>query len=353
MGKSPKDSKVAAKPQRRKAANVVSFEEARKASRVRLGQRKEFNIARGALREGALYDPNESPAESKQPKRPKLVKHSGKEAPARAARPKATKQQAPASPKPTARPKAARAVEQVDRPSASEKKSRMAERVEVMREAREERRRARTKAKADKKFDAQYGEASSAATFASGKRRGADAPSSRDNAGGPRAAVYEGKMGALHKKSSKLQSKGGGRVGDAAGGMPIPSVRLPRVSRRMGTALVTVVACAACAFSLYGPAQQYYTQMRETDRLQAEYAAVAARSDALQSSIDSLQTDAGIEDKAHADLGYVKSGERTATVKGIDFDDSKQFSTNVVPGSVPAPETWYSPVLDAFFDYSK
>lgn len=364
MGNSPESSKGKGNPQSRKGANVVSFEEARKVARARLGQRKEFNIARGALREGALYDPYTNSMElgSKGLKRPKVVKSAEKEPSKKEAkkpaRPKVSKKES-AEPKleEAVRPtiaKAPSAVEQVDRPSATGHKSRIAARVDAMREVRAERRHARTKVKADKKFDKQYGDAAAtAATVALGKKRPAvDAAGARDGAG-PRAAVYEGKMGAVHKKASKLQSKGGSHAGGLDGGLAIPSVKLPKISRRMGTALATVLACAVCVLSLYGPAQQYYTQMRETDRLQAEYAAVAERSDSLQASIDSLQTNAGVEDKAHTDLGYIKSGERTATVKGIEFDDTKEFSTNVVPGSVPAPETWYSPFLDVFFNYSK
>ncbi len=368
MGNSPEDSK--GKPQPRKGANVVSFEEARKVARARLGQRKEFNIARGALREGALYNPYTNSMEIntkqlKELKRPKLAKPAAKEAaPIKeqkadvrptVSKPKAAKKgkdvefKMDEAPRPTVA-KAPAAVEQVDRPSAAGHKSRFAARVEAMREVREERRRVRTKAKADKKFDKQYGDADGA-SMGVGKRPKAAAAAPREG-GGPRAAVYEGKMGALHKKASKLQTKGGAHAGVLDGRLSIPSVRLPPISRRMGTTLATVLTCAVCAFSLYGPAQQYYTQMRETDRLQAEYAAVAERSDNLQASIDSLQTNAGVEDKAHADLGYIKSGERTATVKGIDFDNTKEFSTNVVPGSVPAPDTWYSPVLDVLFNYS-
>lgn len=47
----------------------------------------------------------------------------------------------------------------------------------------------------------------------------------------------------------------------------------------------------------------------------------------------------------------VKKGEETATVSGLDLEDDEAgtFRANIVPGSVEAPETWYSPLLDALF----
>lgn len=309
-------SKTAA---RRKSVKIVAFDEAKRKSR----SKKEFNIARGAVHEGALYDPSEPLSND-----------------------------------------------------ADGEKSRIASMVEAKKQARKERQRLRTKAKADKKFDKAYGDGSSAAGTTGGRisiknsssgkgrllghgRRRSDAgagsagSAGSGNAAGPRAAVYKGKMGSSHKKSTRMQTSGTPSATSNASGISLPSFRLPDFSRKISITLAVVLVTAFCAFSLYGPAQQYYTQMRETDRLQAEYAAVAARSDALQSEINSLQTPSGIEDKAHADLGYVKANEQTATVKGITFEDTSEFTSNVVPGSIPAPDTWYSPFLDAFFKYGK
>ena len=106
----------------------------------------------------------------------------------------------------------------------------------------------------------------------------------------------------------------------------------------------------SCAF-LYPPAQQYYHALRERDQLAAEYAALEERNGALESDVSSLQTDAGIEDRAHEQFGWVKKGEDTANVRGLDLDEDEAstFRANITPGSVEAPETWYSPFLDALF----
>ncbi len=296
MGKTPKKTKAAksSKPTRR--PSIVSYEDARRNSR------KEFNIARGELREGALYDPSE-----------KL------------------------DPEPAASPKLSRA-------------GRLAE---AKRQERDKRKKARAKAKASKKFDKSYGgqDASTGGRSDGLKGRvfGRSKASAAQPEGGPRAAVYKGEMGSSHKKSNRMQSQGSPEItAPSTSGVKRHS---PKIPHKLGIVLCSMLVVAFCAVTLYGPAQQYYHQMRETDRLQAEYAAVAARTEVLQSSIDALQTDAGIEDKAHTDLGYVKANEQTATVKGIDFEDSQEFSSNVLPGSIPAPETWYSPFLDIFFDY--
>lgn len=250
---------------------------------------KEFNIQRGVVREGALYLPDLTEAEES------------------------------------------------ERKAQEANKNRLARIAEDQKRGREKRKRARNKAKADKAFDKNYaGDKASGAMSAAG-----DA--------GPRAALYEGKMGSKQKKSQKMQSKG--RDVLAATQATIPKVNAVRLPRKLRGFIGAVALLAIFGLALYGPAQQYYHQMRETDRLQAEYVAVSERTAALQSQIDALQSPEGIEDKAHSDLGYVKQGEQTATVKGITIEDTSEFSSNVIPNSIPAPVTWYSTVLDAFFDY--
>lgn len=288
-------ARKAAKPSKQTAAGSAKAAPARKRSR------KEISIARGAERDGALSMRSEEEIEAE-----------------------------------------ARAQEE-SRKQDKRNKSRVRAFSKKMRDDLDKKKRARNKAKAEKKFDAAYGGSNSS---------GAQSQSSQSE-GAPRAAVYEGKMGASHKKSAKLQAKAAGSaIKNAASGVSVPKVDFSRLPRGLVRALAGVAVVALVSVAMYGPAQDYYQQMRETDRLQAEYAAVAARSSTLQSTIDSLRSDEGIEDKAHTDLGYVKKGEQTATVKGANIVDNTEFSSNVAPGSVPAPDTWYSPVLDVLFGYS-
>lgn len=112
-----------------------------------------------------------------------------------------------------------------------------------------------------------------------------------------------------------------------------------------------VVACLtlSCLF-LYPAARQYYQVMRENDRLQAEYDAVEQRNSAIQGEVDSLNTEDGVKARAHEQLGWVEDGEQTAVVRGLETGDGDGgFLANVPSGSIKAPETWYSPALDALF----
>lgn len=213
--------------------------------------------------------------------------------------------------------------------------------------------RAFTKKRADQAFDKAYGEGVTGATAAAAQ------------AGGPRAAVYKTQMGASHKRAAKIQQKAhgarGAGAGAAAGGRAsdtfgkIGAVFAKIVDGKAPAMLVRAgVVCACClvmCVSLYAPAQTYYQQVRERDRLTAEYAAISDRNDYLQSSVDYLQTDQGVEDKARSDFGLVQDGESTAAVVGVEAEDSSIFVANVAADSVPAPDTWYSGVLDAFFAY--
>ena len=75
----------------------------------------------------------------------------------------------------------------------------------------------------------------------------------------------------------------------------------------------------------------------------------------MESEIEHLKTDEGIKDAARTELGWVEEGETAGVVQGLDQEASSQkdesINAQVKSGSVPAPETWYSPMLDAFFGY--
>lgn len=214
---------------------------------------------------------------------------------------------------------------------------------------RKSKKRAKNKAKAEKAFLKSYG-ATNSTSGGLNARSGSGASGSTESEGGPRAAVYKGKMGSSQKKASSMQSKSSPLV-SSKGFSPKRTFEVPSFSKKITIPAFTLVIVALFAFALYPPAQQYYTQMREVERLSAEYAAIEARNQAIQDNIDALQTDEGIEDKAHSEFGYVKQNEKTASVAGIDVEEKSDFAANIVPGSIPAPQTWYSGFLDAFFMY--
>ena len=200
-------------------------------------------------------------------------------------------------------------------------------------------RRRRQKDRADKKFDKQFGGS-----------RATDAPSA-----GSRAAVYKGEMGSNHKRAARMQNDAAGkaRTFSLASLNPLALLSSGKQSPKAIAGLGFVACLLLTCWFLYTPTQQLYHSVREHDRLQAEYAAIEQRNASLESEVGTLQTDAGIEDRAHEQFGWVPEGEQTANVHGLAADagndEGSNFTANIVAGSVEAPETWYSPVLDALF----
>lgn len=201
-------------------------------------------------------------------------------------------------------------------------------------------RKARSKAQAEQAFEKAYG--------------GMDVPAGGSE--GPRAAIHEPKMTASQKKAAKARGTHGA---GGFGGISIPGLSRFKLPQLSGHTKRTVMAVTFTFFavmlvgSIYTPAQQYYQQIRERDRLSAEYTAVQERNEALQSTVDYLSTEDGLEDKAHTEFGLIKPDEETASVIGLDVDAKPDLHANVPPGSVPAPETWYSGVLDVLFLYDR
>lgn len=203
----------------------------------------------------------------------------------------------------------------------------------------ERKRRKRAKDRAGRMFAEQFGSD--------------DASSSGE--GSPRAAVYEGKMGKNARKAARLVPSGKAVAQGLSSFNPAALLSSFFLSRRGVIAAVVFVCLVGSFISIYGPAQQYYQSIRDNDRTQAQYAAIEARSDALEAQNDRLTSDAGVETIAHKDYGWVKQGEQTAKVEGLsDSAYAKEeagstITANVAIGNIDYPETWYSPILDKFF----
>ena len=190
------------------------------------------------------------------------------------------------------------------------------------------------KDKADRKFARQYGGGGDAAP----------------GEGGSRAAVYKGEMGSAHRRSSRMQNEESSSASrrTRGGDSQKPAARLVRKPWFIVTAVTAFCLVFTVSF-LYPSAAQLYHSVRERDQLQAEYAAIEQRNDSIQATVDALSTDAGVEDRAHQEFGWVSKGENAVTVYGLDLDDDSTFTASIVPGSIPAPETWYSKLLDPIF----
>ena len=214
-----------------------------------------------------------------------------------------------------------------------------------LREKANNRKRARDKERAGKMFTKQF----------------AGSTSSDASQNGPRAAFYKGEMGRSHRKAARMQASGVGAFAFAPIAAAIAAIPdlVGRVFKTKALA-ITVFAIACVVFacvSLYGPAQQYYQAVREGARLEAEYQAVQQRNDLIAEENASLSTDAGIETELRERYNYVKADEETANVAGLSAEASRTDSADsvtgiVASGSVKAPETWYSPLLDKIFGYT-
>ena len=120
---------------------------------------------------------------------------------------------------------------------------------------------------------------------------------------------------------------------------------------RRRVAALSVAACLVIAgMFMYPAAKQYYTEMRHLDKVNAEYQAVTDRNADLAATRDYLQSETGIEEMAHEKYGWVNEGEHSVLVYGLPDDDT-MADTNlyIKRGSVSAPETWYSVILDPLF----
>lgn len=199
----------------------------------------------------------------------------------------------------------------------------------------QQRKRARTKAKADRLFEKTF------------------LPKQLAESSGPRAAVYKGEMGAKQRKSARMQkaSSAGSAMAKINPAGWLTHFSISTAHARLATAAICLVMVFAF---LYAPAQHYYQAQRENDRLQAEYAAVEQRNNALDAQNESLGSDAGMEDVIRQKYGYIVEGEETARVTGLSDEartsvPGEGVYASVLSSTVKAPEYWYTPFLDALF----
>ena len=197
----------------------------------------------------------------------------------------------------------------------------------------------RAKHKAERAFNKRYG---GNGENGAGAYQGGSAAQSE-----PRAAVYRGEMGATHRRASRMQATASANPSKKRTAFSeSPLLKSPKLTASIAVVASLVLACVY----LYPTARQYYLSVRECDRLQAEYAAVEQRNEAIQSEVDALGTSEGVEDRARKELGWAKVGEHAATVRGLDgVEDESTFTASIVAGSTQVPETWYSVWLDPFF----
>lgn len=120
-------------------------------------------------------------------------------------------------------------------------------------------------------------------------------------------------------------------------------------SRRIAAIVGCIVLFAIVM--LYPVGQHFYGVMRTEQRLQAQLDAVNERNEAVKAENDALQTEEGVENQAHSDLGWVKEGEEAAVVTNAQgtVDNASRLPEHLDVESITAPQTWYYSILDTIF----
>ena len=182
---------------------------------------------------------------------------------------------------------------------------------------------------------------------------------SRNEESTSRAALYEMRMGRTQKRSTKMQNDSSSGNSKRAKKCFLCLRCFSWMSSTIASRFVIAGCCVFFTFvMLYQPLADYYDESRQLQQLEAEYSALEEQNASLKSEIDYLNTDAGLEDYARYKLGYIRADEQTATVENIEpsskvNDTSGSISYSIPAGSIPAPDTWYSGVLDFVFGYGK
>ena len=116
-----------------------------------------------------------------------------------------------------------------------------------------------------------------------------------------------------------------------------------RVHKKL-TVFICIVGVLLIGF--YGPVQGYYRAIRDAQELQITQQEVEKEHKNLNEDVNRLQTQEGIQDKAH-ERGYVSEGETSVSVEGVG-----NTTTDNKPKEQKRPENpWYIKFLDFVFGY--
>lgn len=119
--------------------------------------------------------------------------------------------------------------------------------------------------------------------------------------------------------------------------------------------VISVIVVIVFVF-LYDPCKNLYHAKRDGDILQQEKVLGEAANQEAQVTVDTLQSEQGIQDEARLH-GYVGKGETPVTVDGLG-DSGNSNSVSSVPQDTRSevlakPEPFYITLADFFFGYNK
>lgn len=197
-------------------------------------------------------------------------------------------------------------------------------------------------AKADREFDRTEG----------ARERRAAAEAAKENSS--RAALYEMRMGSTQRRSARMQDED--RSGKFPFGFSLPfSLPVGSLSAAATRGIVALAVVGLTVFMLYPTCQNYYNETRSLQQLQAEYEVITDYNDQLQSQVNYLSTQEGLEEYARTELGLIRQDENMVTVEGVEPSSESTSDSSATHSplneKISAPDTWYSGVLDVLFGY--
>ena len=191
---------------------------------------------------------------------------------------------------------------------------------------------------------------------ATGAEDAAPAPAPSSRAGQTQAAGEGSSAHTAARQTSREAARTSRRArGSRAAGIGAAAGQLvPRDTetfvRRASIGLTCLACVVAACLTLYAPAQQLYSAMRENERLTDELAQNQTRVDALKKSVSALQTAEGVQDMAHKTWGLVMPDEVPVTVDNASYTPTDTpIPAEVKRGSGRNTSTWVTDVLDQVF----
>lgn len=124
--------------------------------------------------------------------------------------------------------------------------------------------------------------------------------------------------------------------------------RASRSIKLKGVAVVAILILVAGGI-LYPAAREYYVSVRNLDRANIYLAQLQERNDQLQENIDALSTDAGIENYARAQYGWVKNGEEAVSVIGLPTNSQTTTLSTAATSNIKENKSAITAFLDAIF----
>lgn len=98
-------------------------------------------------------------------------------------------------------------------------------------------------------------------------------------------------------------------------------------SGRLKVVAAVAVALLVTTAILYPPTREYYVSVRTLEKAEAQLSQLEEQNEELQSSIDDIATDDGIENYVREEYGWVMDGEQAVSVTGLTTDAETSSSS--------------------------